>query len=87
MGRCAVSCQVSVRLLVGHWWREEVTLDVCASEFCESVALFGLLDSFGDGFEVKRLCELQYRVDEASAFVVAEEVVDESFVNLEDVDG
>ena len=56
---------------------------VAASASC----LFGLLDAFGDGFEVQCLGELHDGFDEAVAFVGADDVVDEAFVDLEDVDG
>ena len=77
---------VAVCLVAGLGWREEVALNVCASEFGECLALFGLFDAFGDGFEVECLCELHDGGDEPSPFVVAGDVVDESFVNFEDVD-
>ena len=48
--------------------------------------LLGVLDAFGDGFEVERFGELHDRVDEPVALVVADDVVDEPLVDLEDVD-
>ena len=74
-------------LVGGDGWGVEVALDVGASELGEGVGLFGVFDAFGDGFEFEGLGELEDGFDDPFAFVVAGEVVDEAFVDFEDVDG
>src|ERR1017187_7834885 len=81
-----MSLEVVDRLIARHGWGEEVTLDVSASELYKCITLFRCLPSFGDRLQVERLCKLHDRIDESPALIVVDYVVNESLIDLQDVD-
>ncbi len=55
----------------GYRSREAEAFDLVASEFLESLQLFGLLDTFGDRYEVEHASDPQNCLYEAGGFVVS----------------
>ena len=86
-GKRCVGCLHEWEDLVwGDWAGEEVALAERGVHLFEAVGLLLVFDAFGDHVEVQALAEVDDRLHEVGFLVIAVELVDEGFVDLEDVD-